>query len=186
MKKLFSLSALLLFGFASVASAFPKHTFHCRIGDMDRPGHQSLYFEIEDKDLDAGIGEITLSNWHVPRNVGAPIQLGQDDCGMIDAPCTTYVSPSWQPFKKARARAEIHWTVNRMRPERIISEIKIDMGRSGAVHAVMTEHPDKHDNAAAKITANVMGFFYPHGVKAECSYFKATGSRGRPIMTGSN
>lgn len=114
---------------STVAQAYPTHTFSCKVGPEE--SEKSMYLEIEDSNIESGIGKITLSNWVIPENVGQQIDLA--DCGIIDGPCHTYISPSWVPFQQAQVKMNLEWTSNSITSEKIINGAKINMGKSGSI-----------------------------------------------------
>jgi len=166
---------------STIAQAYPTHTFSCKVGPEE--SQKSMYLEIEDSDVESGMGKITLSNWVIPENVGQRIDL--DDCGIVDGPCYTYVSPSWVPFQQAQnVMMELEWTFNSVTSEKIITGAKVNMGKSGSIVVATSGKADEFNSMTGDLKATAMGFNYPNGVVADCYYFHILGPK--PGLTGSN
>jgi hypothetical protein len=146
MMKLKTVLFLTVLTMAYSAQAYPTHMFWCGVTSAE-PKVQ-VYFEIEDSQLQEGIGTIKISR----MSQNAPVNSG------------------WQVIESAtNARAKISW-----RPTKdgsVITAIDVDMGRSG--HLSARAVGDK-----GFVVANLLSLNLPQGATFDyCNYFLATGAR---------
>ena len=147
--------------FATTVFAELKHTLNCKVGPEDK--QKSMYFEIEDSKLSTRLGKVTLSDWVVDANNNTAF---------------------WKPFQQAQVMAEILWTDNELSSQKIISSIRLNMGKTGFIAVSATNNIDKYNSMHTELRSNVMFFNFPNGTVTDCYYFLAAGPK--PGLTGSN
>jgi hypothetical protein len=149
--------AILFSGYS--AMAFPKHLFWC--GLLSTEPMRQIYFEIEESDVNTtGVGTLMISQ--LSRN--APVNTG------------------WKVIETASVKPNIIWT--KMNGVPFISALKIDMGRTGQLTAIINGSINNF-SGQGYVIANLMNLNFPAGKDFDyCTYFHATNPK--PGMTGSN
>ncbi|OFZ31030.1 MAG: hypothetical protein A2622_00035 [Bdellovibrionales bacterium RIFCSPHIGHO2_01_FULL_40_29] len=130
------------------------HMFWCSLTN-ENPNKQ-VYFEINDLDVDSGIGILKISKKPMDTD-------------------------SWNVFETAQVRAKILWTVaNQMS---VISGIEINMGKKGNIAVSVVQDFDQYNNAAGVVKADLFRY-HQYKLFDNCTYFLSTGPK--PALTGSN
>lgn len=181
MKALFTMLSIVLA--SQMAHAYPTHEFNCVI-EQNGQVVQMMNLKIEDSAVStSGLGRLTVTNVNHPANEGELVP--QRDCGLLDGPCKAAVTPQYQTIQDAQVRPKITWGEGGGSSGRAIVSIDINMGRSGYAKAWITEgYKTQAGYARAIIQSEAMGFNYPRGIQASCSYYLVMGVR--PGLSGSN
>lgn len=154
-------TSIITFGLfiGSMVQASKTHLFYC--SNTNTEPKIQVYFEIEDKNLDKGVGQIIISKF---------LDNASDN-------------PRWEEQEQAEIKMNITWGSNNGRS--IITGISSDMGRSGKIDAKMVGPIDNIDSSSGFIQSTLLSINAPKGIPAEyCTYFLSLGPK--PGMTGSN
>lgn len=140
---------ILIVGLLSSYSAFayPTHMFWC--GLTDSKPITKIYYQLEHKVVESGVGVIQISNYDTKTG-------------------------KWTVAEQAEVKADIKWEKSDPNSDRlVIRGLKVDMGRTGKLE-ITTTTPYLNGVSEGFVKANLMSLNIPNGMKAPyCHYYLA-------------